>query len=116
MNVVVFNVVYLWFGVYVFVCNVFVLNGLLCVRMRLVVFNFVHVWFGVFVFVCNIGVPNGLLCVCLVVCNGVCVFILTMLLCLSLYQFVFVAFCLCSILSLQHFVFVAFCLCNIVSL
>ena len=72
MNVVVFNVVYLWFGVYVFVCNVFVLNGLLCVRMRLVVFNFVHVWFGVFVCVCNIGVPNGLLCVCLVVFNGVC--------------------------------------------
>ena len=27
VNVVVFNVVYLWFGVYVFVCNVFVLNG-----------------------------------------------------------------------------------------
>ena len=46
----------------------------------------------------------------------VCVFVLTMLLCLSLYHFVFVAFCLCSILSLQHFVFAAFCLCNILSL
>ena len=94
MNVVVFNVVYLWFDVYVFVCNVFVLNGLLCVRMRLVVFNFVHVWFGVFVFVCNIGVPNGLLCVCLVVFNGVCVC------CNNASVFVFVSFCLCSILSL----------------
>ena len=54
--------------------------------------------------------------VCAWLCSMVCVFVVTMLLCLSLYHFVFVAFCLCSILSLQHFVFAAFCLCNILSL
>ena len=47
-------------------------------------------------FVCNIGVPNGLLCVCLVVFNGVCVCV-----CFNNASvFVFVSFCLCSILSL----------------
>ena len=90
-----FNVVYLWFGVYVFVCNVFVLNGFVMCAYEISCLQLCScvVWRICFLFVILVFLMVCYVCawLCSMVCVRVCFN--------NASVFVFVSFCLCSILS-----------------